>query len=102
MLLLNAYLSVIFWYRPGRSLKHRAELLYRLFLNLCCISNRWRISLPEFGRWSDAFVCTHVIREVGYGWGISCFGFVTVLIAPSPLLFYYFGERIRERIQITF
>ncbi|OCT53810.1 putative transporter [Cladophialophora carrionii] len=39
--------------------------------------------------------------KLGYGWGISCFGFVAVLIAPSPLLFYYFGERVRERFQIT-
>ncbi|KAJ4574498.1 hypothetical protein HRR83_004327 [Exophiala dermatitidis] len=40
--------------------------------------------------------------KVGYGWGISCFGFVAVLIAPSPLLFYYFGARIRERFRLTF
>lgn len=40
--------------------------------------------------------------KLGYGWGISCFGFVAVLIAPSPLLFYYYGERIRDRFQITF
>jgi multidrug resistance protein len=39
--------------------------------------------------------------KLGYGWGISCFGFIAVLIAPSPLLFYYFGERVRERFQIT-
>ncbi|EXJ92487.1 hypothetical protein A1O3_01039 [Capronia epimyces CBS 606.96] len=40
--------------------------------------------------------------KVGYGWGISCFGFVAVLIAPSPLLFYYFGGRLRERFQLKF
>ncbi|KIW73209.1 hypothetical protein PV04_01343 [Phialophora macrospora] len=39
--------------------------------------------------------------KLGYGWGISCFGFVAVLIAPSPLLFYYFGERVRQSFQIT-
>jgi multidrug resistance protein len=43
-----------------------------------------------------------LFEKLGYGWGISCFGFVAVLIAPSPLLFYYFGERVRERFQITF
>ena len=40
--------------------------------------------------------------KLGYGWGISCFGFLSILIAPSPLLFYYFGGRIREKFQLTF
>lgn len=40
--------------------------------------------------------------KLGYGWGISCFGFLSVLIAPSPLLFYYYGGRIRERYQLKF
>lgn len=43
-----------------------------------------------------------LFESVGYGWGISCFAFVAVVIAPSPLLFYYFGARIRERFQLTF
>ncbi|KAK5198700.1 hypothetical protein LTR92_001171 [Exophiala xenobiotica] len=43
-----------------------------------------------------------LFEKLGYGWGISCFGFVAVVIAPSPLLFYYYGARIRERFQITF
>ncbi|KIW44965.1 uncharacterized protein PV06_03394 [Exophiala oligosperma] len=43
-----------------------------------------------------------LFQKLGYGLGISCFGFVAVLIAPSPLLFYYYGERIRHRFQITF
>ncbi|KIY00024.1 uncharacterized protein Z520_04662 [Fonsecaea multimorphosa CBS 102226] len=43
-----------------------------------------------------------LFEKLGYGWGISCFGFLAVLIAPSPLLFYYFGGRVRERFQITF
>lgn len=43
-----------------------------------------------------------LFEKLGYGWGISCFGFVAVIIAPSPLLFYYYGARIRERFQITF
>lgn len=40
--------------------------------------------------------------QLGYGWGISCFGFLAVLIAPSPPLFYFFGERVRERFQISY
>ncbi|EXJ85580.1 hypothetical protein A1O1_05945 [Capronia coronata CBS 617.96] len=43
-----------------------------------------------------------LFEQIGYGWGISCFGFVAVLIAPSPVLFYYFGARIRERFQLKF
>lgn len=43
-----------------------------------------------------------LFEKLGYGWGISGFGFPGVLIAPSPLLFYYYGERIRERFQLNF
>ncbi|OAL40056.1 hypothetical protein AYO20_00474 [Fonsecaea nubica] len=43
-----------------------------------------------------------LFEKLGYGWGISCFGFLAVMIAPSPLLFYYFGGRVREKFQITF
>lgn len=35
--------------------------------------------------------------KLGYGWGISIFGFLSVLLAPAPILFWTFGERIRER-----
>ncbi|ORY08188.1 membrane transporter [Clohesyomyces aquaticus] len=35
--------------------------------------------------------------KLGYGWGISVFAFVSLALAPAPLVFYYFGERIRER-----
>lgn len=37
---------------------------------------------------------------VGYGWGISVFGFLSLVLTPSPLLFYYFGERLRVRFAI--
>jgi len=43
-----------------------------------------------------------LFEKLGYGWGISVFAFLSVLIAPSPILFYYFGGRIRERFQIKF
>ncbi len=39
--------------------------------------------------------------KLGYGWGISIFAFLSCAIAPSPLLFYYFGGRLRERFQIS-
>jgi len=37
--------------------------------------------------------------KLGYGWGISVFGFVSLALAPAPVLFYVFGERIRERFK---
>ena len=40
--------------------------------------------------------------KVGYGWGISVFGFASVLVAPAPILFYFYGGRIRERFTINF
>jgi hypothetical protein len=38
--------------------------------------------------------------KFGVGWGMSVFAFVGVGLAPSPLLFYYFGEGLRERFAI--
>ncbi|KAF2252968.1 MFS general substrate transporter [Trematosphaeria pertusa] len=37
---------------------------------------------------------------LGYGWGISVFGFVSLVLAPAPVLFFAFGERIRERFTV--
>ncbi|KAF2874909.1 membrane transporter [Massariosphaeria phaeospora] len=41
-----------------------------------------------------------LIDRLGYGWGISVFAFVSLVLAPAPLLFYRFGERIRERFSV--
>jgi hypothetical protein len=38
--------------------------------------------------------------KLGYGWGISVFALVGVLLAPAPLIFYTFGERIRNRYEV--
>jgi multidrug resistance protein len=38
--------------------------------------------------------------QLGYGWGISVFGFVSLALAPAPILFYVFGERIRKRFTL--
>lgn len=38
--------------------------------------------------------------KLGYGWGISIFGFLSALLAPAPILFWTFGERIRERYRV--
>lgn len=37
---------------------------------------------------------------LGYGWGLSVFGFVTLALMPAPLIFYYYGGRIREKFAI--
>ncbi len=41
-----------------------------------------------------------LFEKVGYGWGISTFGFCALALTPSPVLFYYFGEGVRERFAI--
>ncbi|KAG0650684.1 MFS transporter prlG [Hyphodiscus hymeniophilus] len=41
-----------------------------------------------------------LLDKYGVGWGMSIFGFVGVALAPSPLLFYYYGEGLRERFAI--
>lgn len=37
---------------------------------------------------------------LGYGWGISLLAFLAVALAPSPLLFYIYGQGLRERFAI--
>lgn len=41
---------------------------------------------------------------LGYGWGNSLLGFITLAMIPIPLLFYRYGERIRTspRFQVKF
>jgi hypothetical protein len=41
-----------------------------------------------------------LFEKLGYGWGISVFAFISVLLAPAPMLFYIYGERIRERFKV--
>ena len=41
-----------------------------------------------------------VFESIGYGWGVSIFGFLSVAIAPAPILFFYYGERIRSAYTI--
>lgn len=43
-----------------------------------------------------------MFERLGYGWGISVFGFVALAIAPSPLLFYFYGESVRRRFPVRF
>jgi len=41
-----------------------------------------------------------VFEKLGVGWGMSVFAFLSVVLAPSPLLFYYYGQGLRERFAI--
>lgn len=41
-----------------------------------------------------------LFEQLGYGWGISTFAFVSLVLAPAPILFYIFGERLRERFPV--
>ena len=42
-----------------------------------------------------------MFEKVGYGWGISVFGFLALAIGPAPIIFYYYGPKIRARFPLT-
>lgn len=44
---------------------------------------------------------TRLFDEVGYGWGISMFGFLSVILSPAPLMFMWYGERVREKFKVN-
>lgn len=41
-----------------------------------------------------------LLDKLGVGWGMSIFGFISLLLAPSPILFWYIGPYLRERFAI--
>ncbi|KAK3701217.1 hypothetical protein LTR37_015596 [Vermiconidia calcicola] len=41
-----------------------------------------------------------MFEQLGYGWGISVFGFLATAIAPAPVIFYFFGGKLREKYWI--
>jgi MFS family permease len=41
-----------------------------------------------------------LLDNIGVGWGISVFAFISVALAPSPLLFYRYGEYLRRKFTI--
>lgn len=41
-----------------------------------------------------------LFKSLGYGWGISTFAFVSIVLAPAPILFYVYGEKIREKYTV--
>lgn len=36
-------------------------------------------------------------NSLGVNWGTSLLGFVSLLLAAVPVLFYFFGKRLRAR-----
>ncbi|KAH7109425.1 major facilitator superfamily domain-containing protein [Dendryphion nanum] len=38
-----------------------------------------------------------VFEQWGYGWGISAFAFVSLVLAPAPVVFYRYGANLRYR-----
>ena len=43
---------------------------------------------------------TKLFEEVGYGWGVSVFAFCSLVLSPAPVLFYRYGQRLREAFAI--
>lgn len=43
---------------------------------------------------------TSLFETIGYGWGISVFAFMSLLLSPAPLLFMKYGGAVRERYQV--
>lgn len=41
-----------------------------------------------------------LFESLGYGWGFSVFGFIAVALMPAPLLFFWYGGRLRERFAL--
>ena len=41
-----------------------------------------------------------LFEKLGYGWGISVFGFLALGLSPAPTLFYYYGAHLRQLFAI--
>jgi hypothetical protein len=41
-----------------------------------------------------------LVDKYGFGWGMSIFGFIGVALAPIPVVFWYYGQFLRERFAI--
>ncbi|RMY54560.1 hypothetical protein D0864_13930 [Hortaea werneckii] len=41
-----------------------------------------------------------LFEKLGYGWGISLFGFLAVAIAPAPIFFFLYGQQVREKFWV--
>ena len=43
---------------------------------------------------------TGLFDSLGYGWGISVFAFLCLGLSPAPILFFYYGQSLREMFAI--
>ena len=43
---------------------------------------------------------TRLFENLGYGWGISVFGFLSLGLSPAPILLIYYGHTLREAFAI--
>ena len=43
---------------------------------------------------------SQLFEKVGYGWGVSVFAFLALALSPAPILFYRFGQHLREMFAI--
>lgn len=43
-----------------------------------------------------------LLDRYGYGWGFSTFAIASMVLSASPIVFYYYGERIRNRFAFDF
>lgn len=41
-----------------------------------------------------------MFESIGYGWGMSVFGIIGVVLMPAPLLFFRYGGTLREKFAI--
>ena len=41
-------------------------------------------------------------NAMGYGWGNSLLGFVALALSAMPLVFYRYGEALRQRYRVNF
>lgn len=43
---------------------------------------------------------SQLFDKIGYGWGVSVFAFLSLALSPAPVLFYRYGQKLREKFAI--
>jgi len=41
-----------------------------------------------------------LVEKYGFGWGMSIFGMIGIVLAPIPIVFWYYGQFLREKFAI--
>jgi multidrug resistance protein len=47
-------------------------------------------------------LASQMFQHIGYGWGTSVLAMLAVLIAPGPVILYFYGKRLREKFPVSF